>query len=337
MIATTFTSPKTSRKPEGILVTSLDFELAWGVCDCLEGYEENIYGVRKAIPAILDLFDEFDIHATWAVVGFLYFESKNEMLKNLPLHKPNYVNKRLSTYDYISSIGNDENSDPLHFGKSLIDQILKHKNQEIASHTFSHYYCLEKNQNIETFKEDLIAAIDVAKKHGNPVKSLVLPRNQVNYNYLQICQELGITTYRGNEPYWFYAARESGQESPLIRAFRLIDSYVPLTGKNTYSINVVDEKELVDIPSSRFLRPYSSKLKILQPLKLKRITSGIQKAAKLRQLYHLWWHPHNFGINLKENINFLRNILEYTSYMQNHYRLKSCSMGEATALLKEKM
>ncbi len=59
----------------GTLVISLDFELNWGVHDVFtqEQYGENILGAREAIPKILDLFMEYDIHATWATVGMLGF------------------------------------------------------------------------------------------------------------------------------------------------------------------------------------------------------------------------------------------------------------------------
>jgi hypothetical protein len=60
----------------GILVISLDFELYWGVRDvfALEEYASNLLGVRKVVPAVLQLFDQYGIHATWATVGFLFSE-----------------------------------------------------------------------------------------------------------------------------------------------------------------------------------------------------------------------------------------------------------------------
>lgn len=48
------------------------------------------------------------------------------------------------------------------------------------------------------------------------------------------------------------------------------------------------------------LRPYSAALKSLEPLKLKRITSELDCAAQEGLIYHLWWHPHNFGVNLEK-------------------------------------
>lgn len=55
----------------GTLIVSLDFELFWGMLDqcALEAYQDNVLGGRTAIPRLLDLFQKYSIHATWAAVG----------------------------------------------------------------------------------------------------------------------------------------------------------------------------------------------------------------------------------------------------------------------------
>lgn len=55
------------------LVMSLDFELFWGVSDSrrINDYRQNVEGVWIAIPKMLALFRQYDIHATWAAVGML--------------------------------------------------------------------------------------------------------------------------------------------------------------------------------------------------------------------------------------------------------------------------
>ncbi|RXC05825.1 hypothetical protein, partial [Escherichia coli] len=91
----------------GILIVSLDFELYWGVQDTmsLEQYKENLLGVRQAIPKMLELFQAFDIHATWATVGKLFFETKSQLLSNIPLLKPSYENLSFSGYHLIVKWG----------------------------------------------------------------------------------------------------------------------------------------------------------------------------------------------------------------------------------------
>ncbi|WP_224771421.1 hypothetical protein [Metabacillus idriensis] len=124
----------------GKLVISLDFELYWGVRDkkSLLSYKENLLGVRTAIPAILELFAKYEIHATWSTVGFLFFNSRDELIDNCPDQKPEYLKSYLSPYEHIYNIGSNEEEDPYHFAPSIIQKIISYPYQRIGTHTFSH-------------------------------------------------------------------------------------------------------------------------------------------------------------------------------------------------------
>ena len=65
----------------GILVVSLDFELFWGVRDkkAISDYGANILRVRTVVPRLLALFEKYEVHVTWATVGFLFFSTYNEL------------------------------------------------------------------------------------------------------------------------------------------------------------------------------------------------------------------------------------------------------------------
>ena len=56
--------------------------------------------------------------------------------------------------------------DPEHLAGSLVELIARSAGQEVGSHTFSHYYCLEAGQNGETFRSDLAAAQAIANRHS---------------------------------------------------------------------------------------------------------------------------------------------------------------------------
>jgi len=134
----------------GALVISLDFELDWGVRDTLSlngGYRENLLGAREVVPKLLALFDRYEIAATWATVGFLFASSREGLLAASPAVKPQYHDVRLDPYR--AEIGDDEQSDPLHYAASLVELIAAQPRQELATHTFSHYYCLEPGQTKE--------------------------------------------------------------------------------------------------------------------------------------------------------------------------------------------
>lgn len=50
------------------------------------------------------------------------------------------------------------------------------------------------------------------------------------------------------------------------------------------------------------LRPYSPRLSFLEGLRLRRIRHEMVHAAKKGELYHLWWHPYNFGANWRRTL-----------------------------------
>src|SRR5918997_4330773 len=104
----------------GALVISLDFELHWGVRHTIppDGpYRRNLLGVWEAVPKMLALFEEYDVAATWATVGFLFAKSRQELEEFSPPVKPSYENHAL--YPYAEPIGEDEADDPRHFAPSL--------------------------------------------------------------------------------------------------------------------------------------------------------------------------------------------------------------------------
>lgn len=322
----------------GKLVVSLDFEIYWGVRDAvkLENYKEHLLGVHTVIPRLLSIFDKYNISATFATVGLLFFKNKEELLHNLPIKKPQYFKPLLSPYkNLVNDIGNDEESDPFHFGTKLI-QLILNAEQEIGSHTFSHYYCLEKGQTQEDFREDIITAKRIASQNGIKLKSFVFPRNQYNKNYLSVCRDLGFTSFRGNEESWLFSSKTQGRDTFFRRPFRLLDSYINLSGHNCYSDEQMLKDILINIPSSRFLRPFNKKLKSFEKLRLKRITDSMTYAAKNKLVYHLWWHPHNFGINLTENFSFLEQILNHFGELNKEYNFESLSMQQLSDDLIQK-
>ncbi|NJN83504.1 MAG: polysaccharide deacetylase family protein [Caldilineaceae bacterium] len=328
--------PEQVRNP-GALVISLDFELFWGMFDVanLDRYRENILGARAMVPTLLDLFERRQIHATWATVGFLFFESRVQLLQHLPTIQPNYDNAAFSPYRHLETVGDGEEDDPFHYAPSLIAQLLACPHQEVATHTFSHYYCLERGQGVEAFREDLTAAIRTAEQWNVRLESLVFPRNQFNADYLSICRELGIRSYRGTEHSWIYQARSVQEEHLLRRGLRLTDAYLNLTAHNVYSWESMAQTVPFNIPSSRFLRPYSRKLQMLEPLRLRRIKNDLTFAAQHGLIYHLWWHPHNFGSDSDANLGFLRAILDHQVELRQRYGMLSLSMAETADRLEK--
>lgn len=315
---------------KGYFVISLDFELMWGVLErSREQYGENVLGARAAVPRLLELFRDRGIHCTWATVGLLFSDTYEELVANMPEHKPCYADANKSAYTYLAGIGRGEDDDPYHYAASLIRLISKYDGQEIGSHTFSHFYALEDGQSKTAFEQDLQATARAAKKFRLTQKSLVFPRNQVNTDYLDCMCENGIVSYRGNEKGWMYSSSSQKDNTLFKRMLRLADAYINLSGANCYAPGetVVNDR-LVNIRASRFLRPFSRKLKLFEGMKIRRIKAQMKYAARRGLIFHLWWHPHNFGINTEKNLETLEAILDYYGFLHEKYGFESHNMHE---------
>src|SRR5690606_19825747 len=143
-------------------------------------------------------------------------------LDALPDVRPRYREERLDPYQGLADVGADEASDPHHFAPSLVREIIRTPGQELGTHTFSHYCCLEPGQTPEAFRADFTSAVKVAgAKFGVTPRSLVFPRNQFNPAYLSLCAEQGIVAFRGNQASWLYQAKNGDGETLVRRGSRL--------------------------------------------------------------------------------------------------------------------
>jgi peptidoglycan/xylan/chitin deacetylase (PgdA/CDA1 family) len=316
----------------GAFVISLDFELHWGVRDIhpvSSGYMASIRGARAAIPRLLELFVEYGVAATWATVGFLMAESRNELESFHPVVRPQYRDRQLDPYG--EPVGFGERDDPLHYAPSLVRLIGSAPGQEIGTHTYSHFYCLEESVRVEAFRQDVASALAIGRARGIDIRSIVLPRNQWNPEFAPILLEAGIECYRGTQPGWMYAATSERRQTPLRRLARLADAYLPLTRwRGTDWRHITGSGGLQDIRATCFLRPVSGSSRRANELRLRRITDAMTRAAREKRVFHLWWHPHNFGVRTAENLTFLRSILEHYGRLNAGYGMRSMSMLEAS-------
>ena len=261
-------------------------------------------------------------------MGLLFARSREEVEAASPALRPAYADARLDAY--VEPVGLDEADDPLHFAPTLVARIRQTPRQELATHTFSHYYCGEPGATPESFAADLEAAQQIAARDGIAMRSIVFPRNQSGAAYVAVLPGAGIDVYRGNPPGRLWQVEEGAEGRRITRRVgRLLDTYLPVDGDDTVGWETVPEPGgLANVRASRFLRPYDPRLAALEPLRTRRITRSLGRAARHGRIYHLWWHPHNFGVHLEENLGVLRRVLDAFADLREREGMLSLSMAE---------
>lgn len=312
------------RQNPGEFVISLDFELLWGVRDhaTRDGFRTNALGARRAIPLMLERFANNGIAATWATVGMLFAANRDELLAALPPAelRPCYANPALSNYGYLDEVGPDERRDPMYYAASLIQRIADCPGQEIGTHTMSHFYCLEPGATAAAFDADLKAACALAQARGLTLRSIVFPRNQYALEHLEIAHRHGLTRYRGNPPGWAYLPGSGTAQHLPRRALRLLDAHTGLLGPHLYT------PRDANVRASIFLRPCAGRLTTLHTRHLAVIQKAMSEAARTGQGLHLWWHPHNFGIETEANLEALDRLIGHFIRLKGEYGMVSRSM-----------
>lgn len=320
----------------GVFAISLDFELHWGCFESMdlnEKQQQYFKNTRAVIPHKLKLFAENEVHVTWAAVGMLFNENVKEWEKNKPSVIPTFDNPNVSAYEWIHKHQFYSENDPFHFAPQIIDEIKKTPFQEIGTHTYAHYFCLEPGQTKEQFRMDLLKACKVAAQKGIEIKSLVFPRNQFNKEYLSVCTEVGITSIRSSPDIWYWSPATGS--SFMKKFFRAGDAYISFQPiKPVYLKDIQQQEGLpLHLPSTRLYRPWKPSYPIQNRFKLARILNEMTVAAKRKAYYHLWWHPHNFGNHPAECMQELQQIISHYVSLRKKNDFQSLTMNEITNLI----
>jgi hypothetical protein len=314
----------------GAMVISLDFELHWGMRDHVDRHNPvyaDLAPSRQVVSDLATCFADRAIRATWATVGILFASTREAVDAARPSVRPSYRRSELDPYS--EPIGESEDVDPEHLAGSLVRRLASTPGQEVASHTFSHFYCLEEGQDDGDLRADLAAAQSIAGTLGLRLTSLVLPRNQWNSHYASTVLDSGFTCIRGPQPSFGHRARAHEEHGAVSRAGRLLDTYAGTSPPPTTAWDAVVRTDgLCDVPASAFLRPYSPRRRRLEPVKFHRLVAGMRDAARRGRIFHLWWHPHNFAHHPAESFAFLDRLLDEYDRLSRSDGMRSLTMRD---------
>lgn len=314
----------------GVFTISIDFELIWGTLDLFgrEGFRSACELERKVvIDRLLDLFIEFNIPATWCVLGHLLLDqcALEDGRKHPDIVRPAHSWSRGDWFDN-DPCGSEESA-PLFFGRTLIEKIRACPvPQEIGCHSFSHVIFGDSGCSRETAETEIAACVKAGRELGFEMRSFAFPRNEVGH--LDVLKEYGFVSYRGPEPKWY-----EGKSWPtaLKRLGHLWD--VLVAAEPPVLLPERTEVALWNIPGSMIYFPmHGLRRYIPVSRRVKRAIKGLNAAVDQRRIFHLWFHPTNLADEMEAMFSGLRSILDRASFLRARNQLAILPMGEiATA------
>lgn len=258
---------------------------------------------------MLSLFEEFDVPATWAVVGHLLLEDCDGHHWDHPAG-PAWFARERTTW---------ASRPDLRFGDGLVERIRSADvDHEIGCHTFSHVEFGDERTSPDVARAELERCEAVAAEWDLSLKSFVFPRNKVGYR--DLLAEYGYESYRG----WPETAAGKGAARKLAEA--TVAENEPRLVTPT-----VDEYGLVNVPPSLFLFSFEGLARRMtapvfgDPI-VAEARRGIDEAIRKDGVYHLWLHPNN--LTSEDDVGRLRRVL---GYLNTHRHEVSIATMDAVA------
>lgn len=298
----------------GSVVISVDAELGWGFHDLENPPIDRVEAGREGWNHLLNLFDEYDVPATWGVVGHLFLDECDSVHANHPTPADWFIREREDSASRRTLL----------FGDQLIDRLLNaDADHDVGCHMHTHVVLDKEWITPEIVRAELEAAIEAGKQLGIEYDSFIFPRNIVGYR--KFLAEYGFTTYRSQPP--------SGLGWSISKLVALADANrVRLVEPS------VDEFGLIKIPPSLFLfgikGPISSAFESVWTDPIVRLSKiGIDRAIREDSLFHIWLHPNN--LSTSRDVKRMRAILEYINRRRSDSGLAVETMADVANRVKE--
>jgi peptidoglycan/xylan/chitin deacetylase (PgdA/CDA1 family) len=303
----------------GAFTISLDFELIWGTLDIIGPDKwSDLFRRERAvvIDRLLELFVEFDVSATWCILGHLFLDgcSAENGLKHPEIVRAHHAWHPADWFidDPCATVA----AAPNFYGRDLVMKIRDCAvAQEIGSHSFSHVIFGDKGCSAEAARSELAECLRLAREMDIEMSSFVFPRNEIGH--LDLVGEFGFKCYRGVEPNWFEKPQYPHR---FRRMMRLID--VLRRAKPPVVLPEREENGLWNIPGSAMYFPmHGARRYIPAGARTKRAFKGLAAAAAEKKIFHLWFHPTNMVDETEKMFAGLRKILEYAALLRNKGKL----------------
>lgn len=305
----------------GAFTLSLDFELIWGTQDLVGpgGFRRAcLFERQRVIDDLLSLLHEFEISATWCIVGHLFLDACDG--EHAELKRPSHAWLREDWFHHDP--GGRETDESVFLGKSLVEKILAcPTKQEIGFHSFSHVIWGDPGCPREVAESEMNACLQASAWTGRRSVSFVFPRNRVGH--LDVLAANGFRVFRGPGPRWYERDENPGA---LGRLAHLLE-----VAAGTPAPTVVPRmtpEGLVNLPGSMIYLPAHG-IRGLIPIerRVRRALVGLERAAAHQRVLHLWFHPTNLSDRYHPMMAGLRTVFQKVREMRYGGRIDVRPMG----------
>lgn len=295
------------------VVLSIDAELIWGFQHRESIPTERVEHARESWRYLVDLFEEYRIPATWAIVGHLFLEECDGTHETHPA-APEW---------FARDPGETLSSKPNWFGTDVIDAVLDSSvDHEIGSHSFSHIEFGRPETTAEIAAAELGHFKRATVEYDLEFDSFVFPRNSIAHR--ELLAEHGYSCYRGPTPDRWYDG------TPVRRAGKFA-TYAFGMSAPPIVIPEIDEYGLVNVPASMSLFTFEGyPRKAIETIGrdpvVQQVKNGLESLANSKEgVLHLWLHPNNITTNRdRERIErIFTSLIEYRS----RYNIQVETMG----------
>ena len=313
----------------GYFIFSLDTELGTGFFDMDED-RKRLFSAdgsreRKKIQRIISLLEEFQIVATWAVVGHIFYDHCEKCNVCPILEWKGKYKSFEEAYD---------TRHPLWYGADVIDMLQNQKMEhEIAFHGYTHEIFDEKQMSKEKAEIEIQEFLRVVRRRGIEPTSIVFPRDKAGH--LDLFKKYGFVCYRGQE------------SLPLIiknrlfigKVIKTIDHIFGISTPPIYDPSEFKKNHLINMIATQHIFGFNRSVELildasrLSNLRIRRMINAIKKAAQQKKVVHLWAHPWEF--RSEQDFSKLRYIFSHVADVVSEGKMKSVSMAEMSNIVNQ--
>jgi len=298
---------------------SYDYELMWGVWPFKTGgyITKNIRHASDALANILALHQMSEIPANVGIVGMMLDNSDPIDLRefqSFSLAQSQRLEKQLQRYGAEKNLWK-------------ISAWLRHSLQTnpwvtVGSHTYGHIFANDATEAEmqKDFKNQNVVFQSAFQKVPG---FLIMPKNQVSHDILDLAEKYGMQTVRINPDCWLYQPQNKGI---IVRALRFLDAYLPILELIPTQRPRCSSLKLVE--GRFFLRP-NHRFTFFDHLHFCRLKLGYYYCRISNKDFHLWTHPHNLAGDITKSRKNLKRIFDWLRLKERQGELRFCRMDQA--------